>query len=426
MKKVLIISYYFPPNPEIGGWRIRGLAQYLPYFSWQPIILTKNLPNNSNLKYNIIRTSNFEYDSVNSFKKRIGFDTKKTIKKQVGKSDLKNKKTLLDILLDFAVEIIAYPDQHKIWYSHAFELGDKLLTSESIDAIISSSTPMISHIIAHDLKKKHDVPWIADLRDLWTQNHYNSYSCIRKSFEKKLEIETLATSDAITTVSNNLVLELKNLHKEKSVYSIPNGFDLDEFNDPKTYFANKFTITHTGSLYKGKRDPSKLFKALHELIEEQKIDREQIEVFFYGPPEDWMKQEIEKYDLKGIIFDCGLVSRDIALLKQKESQLLLILQWDHPSEIGVYTGKLFDYLAAKRPILAIGGQKGVINELLEETEVGFFVSSVEDVKDVITEYYNEYKLNNQVSYKGNILKIKKYSQKEMARKFAEILNAISK
>lgn len=165
---------------------------------------------------------------------------------------------------------------------------------------------------------------------------------------------------------------------------------------------------------------------MHELIEEQKIDREQIEVFFYGPPEDWMKQEIEKYDLKGIIFDCGLVSRDIALLKQKESQLLLILQWDHPSEIGVYTGKLFDYLAAKRPILAIGGQKGVINELLEETEVGFFVSSVEDVKDVITEYYNEYKLNNQVSYKGNILKIKKYSQKEMARKFAEILNAISK
>lgn len=106
--------------------------------------------------------------------------------------------------------------------------------------------------------------------------------------------------------------------------------------------------------------------------------------------------------------------------------MLLLLLWDHPSEVGVYTGKLFEYLASKRPILAIGGPKGVVNELLERTEAGSFVSSVEDIKHAITNYYNEYKLTGRVSYKGNTLQIEKYSQKEMANKFAEVLNDISK
>ena len=135
-----------------------------------------------------------------------------------------------------------------------------------------------------------------------------------------------------------------------------------------------------------------------------------------------MNQDIEKYNLQYIVSDYGLVSRDIALFKQKESQLLLLLLWDHPSEVGVYTGKLFEYLASKRPILAIGGSKGVVNELLEETEAGYFVSSIEDIKNIIIKYYAEYKLNGHVSYKGNNSKIDKYSQKEMARKFAEVLD----
>jgi len=427
MKKVLIISYYFPPDPEIGSLRINGLAKYLPYFGWEPIILTKNIPDKSTSEYyNIIRTPYFEYNSINSFKKKIGLNPKETVKKQLRKSNLKNKKTPLDILINFAAEVVTYPDDQKAWYSHAFEIGDKLLNKENIDAVISSSYPTISHFIAHDLKEKHGLPWIADLRDLWTQNHYYPYSLVRKFFETKLELKTLTTSDALTTVSKNLASELEILHSGISVYSIPNGFDLDESIDLNVDITNKFIITYTGSLYQGKRDPSKLYQALQELIEEQIINRECIEVRFYGPQEDWMKNEIEKYNLQGVVSDYGLVSRDIALSKQRESQLLLLLLWGHPSEVGVYTGKLFEYLASKRPILAIGGPKGVVNDLLEETNAGFFVSSVEEIKDIIKEYYNEYKLDGQVLYKGNISKMEKYSQKKMAMRFAEVLNTISK
>ncbi len=423
MKKVLIISYYLPPDPEIGGLRIHGLAKYLPYFGWEPVILTKNLPDNSTSEYcNVVKTQSFEYDSINSFKKRIGLNPKEAVKKQLGKSNLKNKKTSLDVLINFVVEVLTYPDAQRTWYSHAFEMGTKLLSKEDINAIISSSSPVTSHIIAHNLKKKYKVPWIADLRDLWTQNHYYPYTRIRKTVERKLELRTLAKSDVLTTVSSNLALELEKIHSRIPIYSIPNGFDLDELVNTNIALTDKFTITYTGNLYQGKRDPSKLFQALQDLIEEKKIDRENIEVRFYGPQEDWMEQEIEKYNLQGVIYDYGFVSRDISLLKQRESQILLLLLWDHPSEIGVYTGKLFEYLASRRPILAIGGSKGVVNELLEETEAGYFVSSLEDIKLTILKYYTEFNLSDRVSYKGNISKIEKYSQKEMARKFAEILD----
>ncbi|MFZ2497815.1 hypothetical protein [Methanosarcina sp.] len=423
MKKILIISYYFPPDYEIGGLRISGLAKYLPYFGWEPVILTKNSPDYFTSKYTIIKTPYFEYNSLASFKKRIGLNPKDTVKRQLGKSSLKNKKTFVDVLLNFVAEIITYPDNQKTWYSHAFKIGDKLLTTEKFDAIISSSSPIVTHIVAHDLKEKHNnISWIADLRDLWTQNHYYPYSNLRNRLETKLELKTFALAHALTTVSSNLASELKILHKGKPIYSIPNGFDLDESTNINVKLTDKFTVTYTGSLYQGKRDPSKLFEALKELIEERKIDRENIEICFYGPQEDWMKREIEKYNLQDVVSDYGLVSRDTALFKQKESQLLLLLLWDHPSEVGVYTGKVFEYLASKRPILAIGGLKGVVHELLEETKAGYFISSVDNIKTIIIKYYTEYKLYGQVLYKGNISEIEKYSQKEMARKFAEVLD----
>jgi len=249
---------------------------------------------------------------------------------------------------------------------------------------------------------------------------------MRKFFETRLELKTLAMSDSITTVSKYLASDIKILHNKTPIYSIPNGFEISELADMNIRLTKKFVITYTGNLYYGKRDPSKMFQALQELIEEKILDQEDIEVRFYGPQEDWMAKEVEKYNLQKIVFDYGLVSRDVALFKQKESQLLLLLLWDHPSEIGVYTGKIFEYLAAKRPILAIGGPKGVVAELLEETSTGFFVSSVQDVKKVIKGYYEEYKLNCHVLYKGNISDIEKYNQKEMARKFAGILNNLLK
>lgn len=419
MKKVLIISYYFPPDPTIGSLRVGGLAKYLPFFGWEPIILTKKIPHTRDCR--IITTQHAIYNSIATFKKKIGMAPEIAVSNSLNLSK-KGLNSKLFKMLYILPEILAYPDPQKDWYDSAFNVACNFLDREKVDAIISSSSPVTGHIIAHDLSIKYSISWIADFRDLWTQNHYYPYSRIRRFFERRLEVKSLASAKSLTTVSQNMAAELKKIHNNIRVFSIPNGFDLDDVNNLEANLTDKFTITYTGSLYHGKRDPLKLFQALSELFAENTLDSQRVEVRFYGRQENWMSNEIKKYNLERIVIDCGFVSRDVALLKQRESQILLLLLWDHPSEVGVYTGKVFEYIASKRPILAIGGPKGVVSELLEETEAGYFVSSVEDIKDIITKYYTEYKLNGRVLYKGNISKIEKYSLKEGARKFAEVLD----
>ena len=427
MKKVLIISYCFPPRGGVGGLRIQGLAKYLPEFGWEPIILTPKLPESPNTKFRIIQTP--YRDVIDYLVKAARFKPEKgvksQIKKKLGVSSHKNKRTFVDSILIFLQEIIAYPDLQKGWYQYAVKAGSKLPQQEKIDAVISSSSPVTCHLIAKELKMKYKVPWIADLRDLWTQNHYYPYGPIRKVVERRLEIKTLSKADALVTVSKNLAKTLEMLHKGRQVYSIPNGFDPDEV-ATSVNLTNKFTITHTGSLYQGKRDPAKLFKVLQDLISERKLDLNEIEVRFYGPPEDWLENDIKSYGLEDIVKVYGVVPREIALDKQRESQVLLLLLWDHPKEIGVYTGKIFEYLAAQRPILAIGGPKGVVKELLAETNAGVYATSIEDVKKALEKFYGEYKLKGKVEYKGERAKIDKYSQREMARKFAEVLDTLTR
>lgn len=424
MKKVLIISYHFPPSTAVGGLRIQGLAKYLSEFDWEPIILTTTLPGNSDAQFRVIQTP--YHDVIGSWKKRFGLEPEKGIKKQFGMPTHKNKKSLIDYILHPLSEIIAYPDAQKGWYNHAVETGSEILKNETIDAIISSSSPPTCHLIAKELKLRFKIPWVADFRDLWTQNHYYPYSPIRRFIERRLEIKTLSKADALVTVSNNLAETLGTLHKGKQMYTITNGFDPQEINTSHIDLTTKFTITYTGILYQGKRDPSKLFKALQDLISEGKLNPNDIEIRFYGQKEDWMEKEIEDYGLQDIVREYGFISRNISLEKQKESQLLLLLLWDHPEEIGVYTGKIFEYLAAQRLILATGGPEGVVKELLDDTNVGVYATSIDEVKEALEGFYSEYKLKGNVEYRGDRTKVDRYSQKEMARKFAGVLDTLTR
>jgi len=422
MKKVLIISYHFPPRPTTGGLRIQGLAKYLPEFGWEPIILTPTLLNHPDTKFRVIQTS--YSDIITYWKKRFGLRPEKGVKEQFGIITNKGKKSLIDSILIFLEEIIAYPDSQKGWYKFAVDAGDKLLQKEDFDAIISSSSPVTSHLIAKELKKRHKIPWVADLRDLWTQNHYYPYSQIRKFWEKRLELKTLREANALVTVSQPLAEKLKILHKGKLIHNILNGFDPKDFNVSHTNLTKKFTITYTGSLYQGKRDPTKLFEALQSLISEKKINSNDIEVRLYGSKEDWLEENIKYHKLQNIVKYYGVVPREIALKKQRESQLLLLLMWDNPHEKGVYTSKVFEYLATQRPILVTGIKEGVVEKLLKYTNAGVCAISVEDIKKIIEKFYNEYKEKGYVSYRGDKTKIKKYSQREMAKKFAMILDKV--
>jgi len=421
MKRVMIITYYFPPHPQVGSLRPYGLAKYLPYFGWEPIILTVRLPYNIINNVRIIETD-YPGDVTDLLKDKLGLKAKVAFKEQIKLPNFMQKKrhNIYNKIVDMIKTFVCYPDDQRYWLKHAITAGDHLLNSEKIDAIISTSGPVTCHLIANELKKKHKIKWIADFRDLWTQNHYYPFLKMRKMIEEKLERKTLFNADLLVTVSEPWAKKLRLFHQKKSVVAIPNGYDLEDtlFNPELT---KDFSITYTGTLYRGKRDPSNLFIAIKELISEHTIERSKIKIRFYGPKEEWLQKEVDKLGLSDMVEINGYVPRDISLRNQRESQILLILNWNHPDEIGTLPAKVFEYLAAKRPILAIGGPKGALSNLLEETGAGYHASDIPSVRDCLTHLYGLYKKYGFVPYEGIDVKVREYSQLKMAERFANIL-----
>jgi hypothetical protein len=373
-------------------------------------------PNDFKTRYRVIETQAYQpnVDIGEQAQRRFKLTSKKAYR---------YVRPFLRILYRFYSEMVHYPDNGRNWKTSAIKAADKFLETEKVNAIISSSSPVTCHIIAKELKNKHSLPWVADLRDLWTQNHAYPYSILRRMIERRLELKTLKHADALVTTSLLWSEELKELHKISEVYSITNGFDPERLNEQPINLTSKFTITYTGQIYTGKQNPSKLLAALRDLIDDSIIEQEDVEVRFYGPPDELLAGEIEKYRLSSIVQKYGVVPRQIAFRKQKESQLLLVFNWEGPSEKGVYTLKVFEYLASRRPILATGGfGNDVIEALLKETRAGVYCRTVGDIKSALKVLYLEYKQNGKTTYTGDIEKINKYSYREMARQFAAVLD----
>ena len=421
MKNVLVISFDFNQNDSIGSVRAQGLVKYLPACGWNPVVLTIKTSAPLDKNYTIFETP--YTDTIVVWKKRLGLPVNKTVKEHCNFPAYKEKNTVIDILIKFWVEIFTYPDPTISWSKSAIEKGDELLQERHFDAIISLMKPPTAHIIAQELVKRHHLVWIADFRDLWTQNHYYEYSGIRRFFERRLEHSTLSLVTALTTTSGPLAEKLKELHKNKKIFTITNGFDPDQIN-PHTPLTKKFSITYTGYIYKGRQDPEPLFRVLKALIDENRIDTAEIDVHFFGSHEDWLTDDCKKYHLEKVVKIHGQISREESIQKQRESQILLLLTWNDPREKGVYTAKVFDYLAARRPILAVGIPGSVITDLLSTTDAGVQVSSDEEIKDRILTLYREYKETGCVGYTGILSEIDTYSHKEMAKKFSDVLNTL--
>ncbi len=377
-------------------------------------------------KFRIVETPYVNRGALGLVQRLLGLnpddDARARIKRHLG---VASKKSLIDFFITRGGEMLNYPDSEKGWRPVAIKEGHKLLGNEDVDAIISSSSPVTSHVIAKELMTSHKIPWIADLRDLWTQNHNYSYSQLRKMIDRRLELKTLSAADALVTVSRPWADSLAALHKGKPTYCITNGFDPETVNLPPARLTSKFTMTYTGNIYAVEHAPIKLFEALRDLISENVMNQGDIEVRFYGNVADWLKQEIKEYGLSGIVSLFGPVPREIALQKQRESTVLFLAKWQNPRELGAYSGKIFEYLAAMRPVLAIGGSHDVVTELLSETGAGVDVPTAGDVKNALLKLHEAYKQNKVVDYGGVALKIDEYSHRQMARRFSELLDGLA-
>lgn len=403
--------------------RFQGLAKYLPEFGWEPVFLTPRLPGTPDERFRVIQTE-YPENVIWWFKKKFGLNQDKRIQEHLGipAAVRESKKSFSNRVETFLRGVILYPNKRRGWCPHGIRAGTELMRNEKIDAIISSSPPEITHITAKELKRRFNVPWVADFRDLWTQFHNYRYGPMRKWFEKKLERRTLCEADALVAVSEPWAKKLERMQPDKKTFVIPNGFDPE--NAEPSALTKEFTVTYTGRVYHGKQDPRPFFEALAELIDDGLIDRERVKVRFFGRYQYFLDNDIERYHLQGVATQEGMVPPEEAVQRQRESQVVLLLDWNDPDEEGVYPAKVFEYLAAKRPILAVGGGEGVIHDLITETKAGVHAVDKKTLKQTLKQYYDEYISTGESKYRGMEEEVSKHNQVSMSRKYSDVLNSV--
>ena len=359
--KILFITYFFAPYNCIGAVRTTRTAEVLSEIGHDVRVITAG---EQNLDPNLIST--FPEESV---KRTKWIDLEKPIYLLMGKKKVASLKGNLHkaslkgrffgVLNRIYQRMISIPDKHVGWYPYAVKEANSLIESGWVpDVIYASAMPYTSLMVAKKISGRHKIPWVGELRDLWSDNHYGYGGWI----EKKIESNTLKTASSLITVSDPLQKTLQRKYHSIPVHTIFNAYDEKDFQlryDKKTD-DKKIKIVYTGTVYEGKRDPSPLLQTLHEYP----VLRKSVQVDFFGSNLGFIEHLINKFNLHDCVKINGRVSRQEALEKQMSADILLLLTWNDPKEKGVLTGKLFEYIGSARPILSIGAVEDDASKLI--------------------------------------------------------------
>lgn len=454
MKKVLFIAFSYPPLAGMGMLRSLKFAKYLPALGWQPVVLTIDPPlsNQSAPSYwrcdasegdlpqvEVIRT---KYISISlllqSLSKLSLFRRKESgrvAEKMAGAPVATGKALTLGVkrgLIRLLNDWVLFPDSAGGWYPYAVSGAMKYIRDHHVDAIFSTSLPVTSHLIASSLSRKTGIPWVADFRDPWSQGHYQEVGLLRNRIDKCLETRTVRNASALIAVSEPLREELMDIHKTftRKSFVIHNGFDADDYTEPERSGKRSMTIIFTGRMYevdfssKG-RTPAILFQSMADLFREGRIPPDRLQLHIYGEYPLELTKMIAEYGLKAVVTCKGAVPFREAIKAQQEADILLLLCWDDNDRKGILTGKIFEYLGAKRPILAIPFHNQGVSEILTSTKTGMTVTSVQTCVETLWTWYRDFDTHGFLPYHGIPEVVDTYSRKKATEQLAAILKQVS-
>jgi glycosyltransferase involved in cell wall biosynthesis len=428
-KKALIITYYWPPSGGAGVQRWLKFAKYLPEYGWEPVIYTPSNPevpaiDNSLMKdadnIDVIKTPIWE---PYTFYKRF---TGRKSSEKINAGFIKDKNTneTLENISTFIRGNFFIPDARKFWIKPSVKFLLKYVKENKIDVIISTGPPHSMHLIALKLKQKTGIKWVADFRDPWTNiDFYKDLKLTKRSDRKhrNLENKVLTNADCVISVGQTLSNELKSIGA-KNIYTITNGFDANDIPNIKPQLDREFTILHIGSINRD-RDHEIFWNAIKELITKDHKFKQNLRIKFIGKVDVAILNKIDKLMLKDNFSFIEYMSHDKIIAELMKAQLLYLPINNTPNAKGILTGKFFEYLASKRPILAIGLLQSDIAEILNKTKAGkiFGFEDKEGVGEYIYAKFNDFTENkNQILDSG----IDEYSRTNLSKKLSDLLNTV--
>jgi glycosyltransferase involved in cell wall biosynthesis len=422
-RTVLLLTYFFRPDASIGAARPSGLAKYLGEFGWNVVVVTRG-----------DNPTGAEEPATNVLVERVPTRSRVSDLKyalDVGGHKLAqlredaNPGTRLGLAARRAVSEVAalYPDSLP-WLRRARRAALAICHTHTVDAVLSTSKPEVAHLVAKSVVQHFGVPWLADFRDPWTTNYAYVYAPIRRVPERLLERRVIAPADAITTVSDGFATLLRQAHPNKPIEVIANGFDPDLLAPTGVPLDRKLTVVYTGKLYR-KQQIEPLFEALRRLGDTGRIDLSRIQLCVYGEPTQRLKALAERFHLTASVEQRGVISREDAVAAQRRAQVLLLPRWNGGAASGVIAGKLFEYLAARRPILAPGTGEDETAAVIRTVGAGSATSTVAETEAFLLRAYDEFVSNGSVSYGGHTDALEQFSQRVMAGRFATQLDHLA-
>ena len=401
MKKLLILSFYFPPRNRISSYRTAGFCRHLTEFGWEPTVICEDWPNHAP-DYDSSLLEGLEdlaIHRINSY-----------------------KPSGLERLLVRNVYPWVYPEKTPYnWWKLALAKAIELCSTGRFDAIVASHDPLATLNIAQSLSKEFRIPWVADLRDSWNVQTLSSPR--KQKLIASCELELCKDADSVVTVSGEIATRLESLTSKK-IHVIGNGFDKIEnlTSQESKKLRGVFSIIYAGNLAPC-RNPAPLLEALKQCIDEKKISKDLFELHFLGVSASSISMHrLKEFSNVPIRFS-PRVPRNDSIRQMCESSILWVIP--HPHEKGVLTGKIFDYLSTGRPIIAVPDDKGEINQLLKKTRAGYSLSDHNAIMAKILEFYERWKDDQNFKLDTDKNEIMKHSRKKKTEKLAEVLNSLN-
>lgn len=422
-KKVLIITYYWPPAGGPGVQRWLKFVKYLPDFNIEPIVYCPENPNypliDKSLITDVAKDLTVIKQPIKEPYKIASIFSKKSKTISKGIIPVEKKQSFIEKAMLYVRGNFFIPDARKNWVKPSVAFLYNYIKTNAIQTIITTGPPHSLHLIGLQLQQRLDVKWISDFRDPWTTIGYHKQLRLTeasKAKHKTLEHEVLNAADEIVVTSNNTKVEFETI-TNKPITVITNGYDVEKVKTQE--LDTKFSISHIGSLL-SKRNPLVLWKVLKALVEEEKGFAEDLEINFVGAVSDSILKTITSYKLDAYVKNRGYVPHKEAIMYQKKSQILLLVEIDSEETKSIIPGKLFEYMVSQRPIIALGPKDSDVEIIINKTNTGkyFDYNNYKELKELLKVHYIAFKKND---LKTQPINLQNYSRKKLTETLSKLI-----
>jgi Glycosyltransferase Family 4 len=429
VKRVLIVTYYWPPGGGSGVQRWLKFSRYLPEFGWEPVIFTVDNP-----QYQLSDQS-LEQETLPGIEvhRLKAFDPNDLYNKWFGKSIGKpnvgftssKKESAAFRLVKWIRGNWFIPDSRIFWVRPASKRIKQLLTEKKFDAIITTGPPHSLHLIGKKVATSSGIRWIADFRDPWTEIYYfNEMKPSERSRQKHLRLEKMVLQSAQDiVVVGETMKKMFSQHTQVPIHVITNGYDHEDYlnqQKPHSYNKNTFVLSHIGVL-SPTQNPYSLWKALQELVIEESGFKESFILKLTGEVDHGILKSVKEMGLDSYLVHTTYQPHKKAIDAQIEADILLLSINKVVNSEYLLTGKLFEYLGAERPILCIGPPKGDAAEIISQTASGqtFDFEDVAGIKDFIKRMFH---VHQTAEIHPESREISRFSRKSLTKRLVDILN----